>query len=480
MIKPLQVRVSSIGTTPDSLELRLKPTQGAEEAKAAMIHGTNTSLIPWALDPAQMIDLHVSNPWLGAIKNLVEDAISSARIEVEPLEYDESGQPILKPDPTEYARIMAWLHRPVIATDGELKLNLSGFLRVAASHWDATGNLFLEVVRSSNGLNFSRFAFLYPQFVWYERSDTNGVELVQRDPLWGEYRFKPFGTRKTKNDAREFLHDRLPNLLSSVYGLPAWITARDSIALDNAHRAYLKTFFKNHGTPRWMFTITQDPTWLGVSPLLEDLEKLHTHISSYLSANAGNMAGRNMILQYPGGIIVKAEALDHKLEDPTFQKLIGTARDEILATRHISMIDLGLPEGGYRATASEQSNNFRDHMLQPHIAPALRCLNAVISSDAPFGLSIKSWRIVAKFDKAEEALKKYETLLKAVGTAFLTINEGRQLAGFEPVDGGDELLTASNLIPLEDLSEITEEETLEPAMTPQDSPIPDNAEPVAI
>ena len=56
------------------------------------------------------------------------------------------------------------------------------------------------------------------------------------------------------------------------------------------------------------------------------------------------MAGRNLVIQFPGGLKVEAEALDTKVEDPTFGATAKGARDEILAVRHVSLIDLGLPD----------------------------------------------------------------------------------------------------------------------------------------
>src|SRR5690606_31779180 len=129
-------------------------------------------------------------------------------------------------------------------------------------------------------------------------------------------------TRKAADkEAREFLHQRTTNTVSSYYGLPAWLPARDSVDLDNEHRKYLRGFFKNHGTPRYMVSITQDPEWVGAQPGEGDLDALFAQVQAFLQANQGDMAGRNLILQFPGGIKVEAQPLDHKLEAPTFPNL---------------------------------------------------------------------------------------------------------------------------------------------------------------
>lgn len=441
----IQVRGQMVGSSDTVLSIRLSIEQG-ERPDAATIHGDNVALIPWPVAPEAMIDLHISNPWLGAIANVIADACSSAQVDLVPDSEDTA-------EDAEYERGMAWLERNCMARDGELELDLSGFLRTAALHWDATGNLFLESVRDARGLAPFVLAFLLPQFVWYERVWSE-LRLVQRAPTLGETVFKPFGTRKNLRDPHEFIHHRLPNLVSSAYGLPAWISSRDSVALDNAHRKYLAGFFKNHGTPRWMIQVTADPTWTGASPDPTHLDSIYAIINSFLTANKGDMSGRNLMLQFPGGIIVTAQPLDHKLEDPTFGQTAKNARDEILAVRHVSLVDLGLPEGGYRATAGIQSNNFRVQVLEPHIAPAIAVLNRVLTSPAPYGLGLIGWRLEAKFDRPEEALAKVEAIIKATGTPFMTPNEGRDLAGYEKHAGtaADTIYINAGLVPLEEVA----------------------------
>lgn len=442
------------------LELRVQGLNDIEPAERASTAPPGT-LVPWPLDPEKLIDMYYGNPWLYAVGAVLADAISTARVTLSPREYDENGIELENPDPAEYARGLAFVMRSDVGLDGITTMDIHALLRAMVLHLDGHGNLFLEAIRNRTGTELRQLGIMLPQFVRYENLTEGsvarkpGLYLYQMDMYRGEHWFAQFGTRKTAKDAREFLHQRLPNLISSAYGLPAWIASRDSVDVDNAHRAYLKGFFGNHSAPRWMIEITMDPAWLehgGADPSETDADAVYNAVQGYLSANRGQMAGRNLILRYPGGILVKATALDTKLEDPTFGATAKVSRDEILSVRHVSLIDLGLPEGGYRATAETQSENFRSQVLEPFAAPALAMLNQVLHAPAPHGLGIVGWNITLEFLRVDEILKRIEAIVKATGgAAVLTPNEGREVLGYEDYKNpaADQLHAPANLVPLE-------------------------------
>jgi phage portal protein BeeE len=410
--------------------------------------------IPPPVSMLACIEYRMSNPWLAAVGLILADAISTADFTLEPREFDLAGNALgEKPgqrqvDERQYALGMAWLSRDDMALDGVSNLDFAAFRRAAAQHLDQTGNLFVEVLRDKAANGPRQLSLLLPQYVMYVLAKEDKKErLYQLDPYRGEAWFVRFGTRaKGQKDSREFLHQRLSNTVSNIYGLPPWIEARESVDLDNAHRRYLKGFFGNHAAPRWLIHITQDPTWVGDEVQQADLEKIESLVKNYLSANAGEMAGRSLILRYPGGIIVKADPMDAKLEDPTFPNTAKNARDEILAVRHTSLIDLGLPEGGYRATAETQSDNFRKVVLEPFAAPIVALVNRLLHSPAPYGLGITDYDLALEFLDVEALLQRMKTLIEATGVPILSPDEGRSIAGYEP-KGDDTLYMPSNMVP---------------------------------
>ena len=322
--KPISVRGDTLGGRGSSgLEIRFAD---AEEAFAAFAESSQ-SLVPWPSAPGGLIAFWMSSPWLAAVGGLLADSVSGASFELRAREVDLSGKLIDKSKLTkddqdeDYGKAMAWLLRETFALEGVSELSLQGFLRSTALMYDQTGNVFCEVLRDRAGREFAALSVLLPQFVTYQsrkggQNSAKPFELLQVDPYFGEARFVPFGERSGKE--REFLHQRATNSLSSFYGLPAWLTARDSVGVDNAHRKYLKDFFSNNASPRWMIKITQNPDWQGLEPDENEIDALYTRVKSFLDANVGEMAGRNLVIQFPGGLKVEAEALDTKVEDPTF------------------------------------------------------------------------------------------------------------------------------------------------------------------
>jgi phage portal protein BeeE len=457
-MKTFEVGSSTTGgiNVPAAPSLNLNFRAGGTDIESAIGSITGFEGTP-ILPPVSMLSLieyRMANPWLAAVGLLLADAVSSADYTLEPREFDLTGRPLgkkrgqRKPDEQQYATGMAWLSREDMALDGVSTLGFSGFRSAAAQHLDQTGNLFIEVLRDMAGSRPMQLSLLLPQYVTYMLKKGDKRErLYQLDPYRGESWFEAYGTRpKGDKKTREFIHQRIPNTVSNVYGLPPWIEARESVDLDNAHRRYLKGFFGNHAAPRWLVHITQDPAWTGQDVDVTVLEKVESYVKNYLSANQGEMAGRSLILRYPGGILVKAEPMDAKLEDPTFPNTAKNARDEILAVRHTSLVDLGLPEGGYRATAETQSDNFRKQVLEPFAAPILSLVNRILHTPAPHGLGITDYDLALEFLDIEALLQRMKTLIAATGAPILTTDEARQLAGYE-ARGNDDLYIPANMIP---------------------------------
>ena len=454
----VQVRGAGAGTVllERTLELRV---QDAEETLSAKAESGQT-LVPWPLSPSQMIEFWMGNPWLAAVGNVLADAVSGAKPELRAREVDLEGTTVDKSKLTkddqdeDYGKARAWLLREKFAREGVSDLSLQGFLKSCALKFDQTGNIFCEVLRNKGGDAFSGLSVLLPQFVSYQgakdRGGENPYDLLQTDPFSGETTFVPFGERGKGNEGqgkREFLHQRAVNSLSSFYGLPAWTEARDSVAVDNAHRRYLKDFFGNNATPRWLVTITQDAAWQGELPDDDVLGQLYGSIKNYLDLNAGEMAGRNLVLQYPGGILVRADALDRDLQDPTFKDIATNMRDEILAVRHVSLIDLGLPENSNRATGSVQSENFRRQVLRPFSKPIETLVNRVLHAPEPYGLGVQTYDFTLEYESVSDTLQRIEGIMRATaGAAVLSPDEGRSIIGYE-ARGDDTLYIPMGVIP---------------------------------
>lgn len=412
-----------------TLELRLDLTpQQSEQSKSATTDDARVS-VPWLLEPLVMISFYYESPWLGAIGNLLADAVAGATPTLEAR--DDQTKAKGKND-EEYKVAYQWLKREDMGGEGVSNLTISGLLRSFVMADDITGNIFVELIRNKAGTDLMRFQHLLPQYLRYEFKEKE-LKLHQEDPYKGQHDFVPFGSRPSGDTQnREYIHIRQSNLLSSFYGVPQWYWSKTPVEVDNAHRMFLKGFFKRHSTPRHVVHITQDPAWTGVAPTKDDLDKIYAHALSFISANAGEMAGRSMVIQYPGGVIVKFEAVDAKVEDPTFSKLSSVSRDEILAVRRISMGMLGGSDTTNRSTAQENTNNFIALVLEPFAKPAVSIINTVLHAEKPHGLGIKNWDFKLNFERIDDTLRRINAVVNAVGGPVLTKDEGRvDFLGYE-------------------------------------------------
>lgn len=452
----MNIRAETVGiASPSRLELRRDP--GLEQARAADTHDPRV-MVPWPLDPLATIYFYLGSPWLSAIGQLLVDAVAGARWQLVAREVNLAGAPITREagwrreQDQEYARALAWLSRSDVGGDGVSPLDLTGLLRAMCTAYDQNGNIFCEVVRDRAGTQPMRIQHLLPQYVYY-RAAEGRLELHQIDPYRGEYSFVPLGERPAGDtERREYLHARQPNTVSSFYGIPAWYAAKTAIEVDNEHRSYLRGFFQRHTTPRYMIEITQDPAWSYGQPSQGQVDAVYEHIRSFLAANAGEMSGRNLIVQYPGGIRIISTPLDAKMDDPTFPETSRAMRDEILAVRHVSLSSLGSPEGTNRATATEHSANFRHDVLEPFAGGAVALINRLLHAPEPHGLGIETYDFAIEFERVDDLLKRIEAVVKAVGAPVITQVEGRQMLGYE-ARGLNELLVPTSMMPAIEFAE---------------------------
>lgn len=404
------------------------------------------SLVPWPLDPVTLLEVHASNPWLGAVANVLTDGILGAEPELVRRQED------LSPDQAELKRAAEFIERDDFALDaGFHACNVLEFLAATAHSYDATGNAFVEVLRTKNQQSVTHLNRLTPQYLHYDLRKTGELSetlLLEQNPHTGNHEYVSFGKREQSDKRREFLHYRKSNDFSSFYGLPPWFAAKDAIEVNNEHRAYLKGFFKNHGTPRWLIMLEPVPDSLEQ----EDDEKVKewwTTVKLYFQANRGSMSGRNLIAQIPKGYKLSTEALDNKIEDPTFKQTSQESMKEILAVRHVSPSSIGITDTANRSISEEMTDNFVETVVKPFVRPALYLINKAL-----FANGIKTYKLELNFDRIDMLLKRIEAVNKAAGVPPLSDEEGRALLGFGAKKDAKGIFYApSNLIPEIDLNE---------------------------
>lgn len=387
------------------------------ELRAALAPTTSVpdeGVLAWPVDALKAMEMYLSSPILRAVGGLIAQALAGSRID------------FLMPDGADdvaYAEARAaWASTAYYW--GGVPVSWAEWVTLAIESLEATGNAWAEVAPGMVNL-------LAPQYAAFAVRDGQ-VRLRYRPPLGPELDLPPW----TGDEERGFVHAAHRSTWSVLYGLPPWISARYSVELDLAHRAYLRDFFQNNATPRYLVHIR--PNGDGAAGE-QDADMLADRLIDFFRARAGAMSGRNMVVSYPAGLTVEITPMAANGDDPTYQGLARLTLQEILMVRHMSMLHLGITEGGYRATASEQARGLVEYVLRP----AGRLVGGMLERAIwPGG----GPQIEFAIDDRDSVVALIEAAVKAAGVPVLTPDEARALLGYEP-RGDDSLWRPSSMMP---------------------------------
>ena len=310
--------------------------------------------------PSKLID-YPSSPWLGAVGNLWRrrgQRLGPGRARVDVAAEPDRADDWDKASDDGYNRARAWLSRETIGREGVQRARPPRPAARLCVAGDQTGNVFVEVLRDRAGREPVQLSHLLPQFVWY-RARSGELELFQMDPYRGETAFVPFGARKVgQGDVREFLHQRTTNTVSSYYGLPAWLPARDSGRRQRAQALPPRFLQEPRRTPLPHLSPRTRPD--GRPPSADRSTTLRQR-RAFLSANAGDMAGRNLILQ-PRRHPRHRRTARRKLEDDLPEHRQAGQDDPPC---DISLLNLGCPRAGTGPPPEQQPRtSWSDHAFR--------------------------------------------------------------------------------------------------------------------
>lgn len=370
--------------------------------------------VGWPIDPKIALETYLTSPVLSAIGGLIAQALSGAPIDWQLPEADDAAYQEAK----DRFAATRWYW-------GGVRVSWPEWVALAVESLEATGNAWAEVAEGMVNL-------LAPQYAQYVLRD--GTPLLHyRPPVGNELTLPPWG----EEVERGYVHTAYRSTWSVLYGMPPWIAARYSVDLDIAHRAYLRAFFQNDATPRYLVHITPAPDAHATE---QDADLLADRLVEFFQRRAGQMAGRNMVISYPSGLTVRVEAMAANGDDPTYQALSRQVMQEVLMVRHVSMLHLGITEGGYRATASEQARGLVEYVLRP----ASRLIADLVGR-ALYPVSPRPQMEFA-LDDRDSVVALVEAAIKAAGVPVLTPDEARALLGYEPM-GDNNLWRPTSMMP---------------------------------
>ena len=259
--------------------------------------------------------------------------------------------------------------------------------------------------------------------------------------------------------ASQVKHVKLWNPLDDFYGLSPMSAASYNIDQHNMAGLHNVSLLKNGCTPSAMLKF-QPKDETGMTATLTDdqraavLNDLESRFSSV------NNSGRPMLLE--GDFDYVQMGLNPK--DMDFLELMNMSAREIALCFGVPAQLVGLSDTTYANVAEARLSLYEETIIP--------LLNRVESDLNEWLAPLYDGDITIKYDldaipaMAEKRRRVYENVSQGVTNGIITRNEARERLGLEPIDGADSLLVQSNLFPLGEVNDSTDEEDND---TPVDS-----------
>jgi phage portal protein BeeE len=303
--------------------------------------------------------------------------------------------------------------------------------------YEGLGNGYLEIVPDLVGKP-ARFTHLPAPEMWIRM---DGLGYVQQ--MNGEYSHfrkfglapEAFGELKTNDPLRAEKITSVKHFsryfpISPFYGIPCIMPAWSALSLFTLVAEYNTQFFANSAVPD--YAVVLKGTW-GDDAAKVIREKFERHLKG--------QHHKTLTLETPEGGEVKFEKLTGDTREGSHRLLRQDTRDELLHAHGVPPQKVGIVETGKLGgnLASEQEVTYRDSIVTPGQEHVEGGINPVLAAlDLDVKLKFERYAIDDR-DKESQIDERY---LRA---RVVTPNEVRaqRYPQFEPLDGGDEPLTAA-------------------------------------
>lgn len=320
---------------------------------------------------------------------------------------------------------------------------LPTFMEKLMAYFMINGNTFIERVKLSAGAKGGTVKEMY-----VHRPDR--IEILKKGLTVVAYQYK-FGSEKVVwpvdpiTGVSDLMHMKTFNPDDDFYGWGITMSAASEIDNSNFSSQWNRSMFKNGARPGTLITMSKR-----LSP--EQYERFKEQIESKYSG-AGN-AGKTLILDNvdssKGEINVVPWGWSPREMD--FNESENKMARRIAFSYGVPPQLIGIPGDNTYSNYKEARESFWEDTVSWYLNLIAGEFTNWLLADT--GLYLKPLLDDSPAMEAAKA-KRLETAQKS---EFLTINEKRTLAGFEPIAGGDILLASSSMLPLigadiEDLDE---------------------------
>lgn len=309
------------------------------------------------------------------------------------------------------------------------EISFSDALGDAAEDYFATGNGYLEVVRSKEGeIRGIYHIRAQTAYVWVEDdkmhrhyeiagSETEGFVGTKHFAVFGDLdRFRATDIGGQGETTSEVIHFRRPTSMSRWYGFPDWIAATASIELVQALTQHQFDFFLNRGVPEFILTVTgsravSKENWDKIEAAMKaqiGLGKSHKSI-------AWNLVGDDMKVQ------VDKLALENQAEATYFSEMMDTLSMHIVSAHRVPPVLAGILVPGKLGANNELPNALAAFQALV-MGPAQRNFSTVLANtlgnpqfNQGLGLSPKDFR--------GETGNGFRTILDEMGEGMAGLTE---------------------------------------------------------
>lgn len=325
-----------------------------------------------------------------------------------------------------------------------------GMFTLIAASLAATGNAYLiksERASGRRGLGPMSLTFLRPDRTTLHYDASNKLEYY-------EYQIHRTVNRYTPE---EVCHIRHPLLIDDYIGESVVDALFDNLQVHAGYMKLRRKLLENSGGVPSALVFEGDQALSAqqreeLRGLLDDFKLDGDRFGSMLLLDGGVAKGRFTKLDLAGDI--------SKLQ-PT--ETVGKTEEQIAQLFGIPRLLLGIGGDATFANQKEARRYFwLDTLIPGYLTPIATCLSLFL--DAEIEPDLDSIPAIADY--------RMEVVGQLAQASWLTINEKRAVMGYEPVEGGDEVLQPASLIPItQDAGGDIPEDPIQPE--PDAAPAPD-------
>lgn len=428
----------------------INPITGKKESRAGpLIYMVTAGQPQWSpRDYASFAkEGYVQNAIVYRCIRLIVDACASVRL----LVYNDAAKPIDKHD---FYDLIA--HPNPFAGTSELMDELYSFLLIA-------GNSYLEAVLL--GGKPTELYVLRPDLMKISLSPKGRPAAYTYTVGGNTIVFRvPEGKKQ-----REILHLKLFHPLNEQFGLSPVEPAAFAADIHSAAGKFQKALLDNSARPSGALVVNESKE--GDSSLTEEqFKRLKSELEEQYTG--AQNAGRPLVLE--GGLDWKPMSMT--MEDLQFIESKNQAAREIALAYGVPPMLLGIPGDNTYSNYKEANVAFYRQTVLPLVGRGCQAITNFFSPT--YGEKFRLWYDIDEI--AGLTQEREDTWTRVNTSTVLSVDEKREAIGYGKVEGGDQVLIQSSLVPLnleeedeelDDEAELDDEgNPIEPDDDPEDNP----------